>query len=137
MPEFKFSFYGMIVYSRNWFDEGRTRQARKWKASIGTKERNAMKAYFKYKVKDSKFLPPPPYKITIIRYYPTKPGKNSMFKKQKIYDDDNMNGGCKHIRDGIAKGLGYRNDNHPDLSWDYKQKKTETHQAMEVIIETK
>lgn len=82
-------------------------------------------------------IPLTPLIITIIRVYPTNPGRHSMFKRQQIYDDDNMSGGCKHLRDGIADGLGYKSDSHPDLKWEYKQVKTKNKQNMIVTIKTR
>lgn len=131
----KFNFPHQKVESRNFWDEGVTAQARNWRIDLAKKERTLMKAYFNSK-RIIGSIPLPPYIIKLIRKYPTKP-INPLFKAQKIYDDDNMSGGCKHLRDGIAKGLGYKSDSHPDLQWEYDQVKTKDKQELTVIIKTR
>ena len=55
-------------------------------------------------------LPPvPPMTIVITRIGP------------KTLDGDNLQGGCKATRDGIADWLGV-DDGHPGLDWQYSQR---------------
>ncbi len=134
--KYRFALAGKRIYSRNFWDGGKTKQARNWRYALARADREGMEMIFsgiKMNLFSRKIFPP--YTITIIRVYPTI--KTWFCCAQKIYDDDNMSGGCKHIRDGIAKGLGYENDNHPDLSWEYAQVKTYDIQRMDVIITTK
>jgi len=132
----EFKFLGRKVRSRNFWDGGKTLQAKKWRWSLAANERVDMKQFFQMKSLNGS-IPPSPIMITVIRVYPTNPEKHSMFKSQRKYDDDDMNGGCKHIRDGIAEGLGYKSDSHSDLKWDYKQIKTKEKQMMIVTIKTR
>lgn len=130
----KFNFPHQKVRSLNWWGSGITKDARMERARIAKQEREDMKWEFIEKMQKGS-VPPSPYHIKLIRKYPTNPD-NPLYKPQKIYDDDNMIGGCKHIRDGIAKGLGYKSDSHPDLQWEYEQVKTKDKQELTVIIKT-
>ena len=50
--------------------------------------------------------------------------------------DDNLNYSLKHVRDGIADGLGEKNDNEPHLKWEYSQRKGKPREhGVEVTIE--
>jgi len=129
----KFNFSGRKVYSRNFWDEGRTAQAKNWRIALAKQEREAMKWEFVEKMQKG-FIPPPPYIIKLIRKYPTKPS-NPLYKPQRRYDDDDMNGGCKHLRDGIADGLGLKSDK--GITWEYDQVKTKNKQELTVIIKTR
>jgi hypothetical protein len=47
-------------------------------------------------------------------------------------DDDNLSGGCKALRDGVADYLGIK-DNDPRVTWAYAQRKGEPKQyAVEI-----
>lgn len=131
----KFNFPGRIVHSRNFWDGGATAKARNWRISLAAKERNTMHLYFMSKEAMGS-IPLPPYTIKLIRKYPSNPS-NPLYKRQRVYDDDNISGGLKHVRDGIAKGLGYKSDSHPDLQWKYDQVKTKDKQELTVIIKTR
>lgn len=116
---------GAKVRSRNWWDGGNSQQARRWRWAEAKKERKNMGI----EIRDSKKRPPlkfidPPYEITLFRI---APGKG--------FDEDNLQGAFKHVRDGITDGLGYSDDDHPDLHWDYKRIKCKRGQeAINIII---
>lgn len=53
--------------------------------------------------------------------------------RDKPYDDDNLSGGCKQLRDAIAFALGRKGDSEEDgFTWEYKQEKGE---VPETVIE--
>lgn len=55
--------------------------------------------------------PKPPFRITLTRIAPRK------------LDDDNLRGGLKHVRDGVADALKIDDRESPMLSWDYAQER--------------
>jgi len=54
--------------------------------------------------------------------------------RRRILDDDNFSGGCKGIRDAIARWLGL-DDNQKIIEWEYSQVKTNGRQGTAVRIE--
>ena len=67
-----------------------------------------------------------PLRVRIIRRYA---------KGERPYDDDNLSGGCKELRDAIAAMLGRRGDSAQDeLAFEYEQRPSKSGQA-ETIIE--
>jgi len=68
---------------------------------------------------------PGPLFVRIIRHIP---------KGGNAYDDDNLSGGCKQLRDGIAAMLGLKGDSAEDgITFEYAQVKTDIGQAETVI----
>ena len=58
---------------------------------------------------------PGPLRVRITRVYAGR---------HRPYDDDNMSGGCKSLRDAIAAALGRKGDSEEDgLAWEYAQEK--------------
>lgn len=68
-------------------------------------------------------LPSLPVRVTLCRV-----GKGSP-------DWDNVVGAMKHIRDGVADGLGVR-DNDPRVTWEYVSRKAKTY-AVEITVEAR
>lgn len=54
--------------------------------------------------------------------------------RRRILDDDNYCGGCKGLRDAIARWLGL-DDNQKIIEWEYSQVKTNGRQGTAVRIE--
>lgn len=54
--------------------------------------------------------------------------------RRRILDDDNFTGGCKGLRDAIARWLGL-DDNQKIIEWEYSQVKTNGRQGTAVRIE--
>jgi len=49
------------------------------------------------------------------------------------YDDDNLSGGCKQLRDAIATALGFPGDSRKDgMRWEYVQKQGPPETIVEV-----
>lgn len=123
----KYSLYikGKKVRSRNWWDGGMTRNSRMQRVRIAKEERQNMRIEIENAKRRSPLsLIEPPYEIILIRI---APGKG--------FDEDNLQGAFKHIVDGIADGLGYDDDSHPDLHWEYKQIKCKRgREAIDIII---
>jgi len=68
---------------------------------------------------------PGPLVIRLIRHYR---------KGEREYDDDNMSGGCKELRDSIAAALGRGGDSAQDgFTWEYAQRPSETGEPMTEI----
>jgi len=68
---------------------------------------------------------PGPLVIRLIRHYR---------KGEREYDDDNMSGGCKELRDSIAAALGRGGDSAQDgFAWEYAQRPSETGEPMTEI----
>ena len=54
--------------------------------------------------------------------------------RERDYDDDNMSGGCKELRDAIAAALGRRGDSAQDeLAFEYEQRRGKAGEAMTEI----
>jgi hypothetical protein len=127
MAEYRFTFDGRRVRSLNWWKSGKTKQAKMWRFQVAKNERTVMSRIFKYQ-NDFKITKNSKLTIKLIRVYSTQ--------FERLYDDDNYIGGCKHLRDGIAEGLGFASDNNSRLTWDYDQQKTkEMLNRLEVIVE--
>lgn len=51
-------------------------------------------------------------------------------------DGDNLRGALKHVRDGIADALGFKNDDHPHLRFEYAQRRgPQKTYLVEVLVE--
>jgi len=98
----------MKVESRNWWDKGLTpdaeltqwqRQKRVLKAAS-----EKQRAYVLTLVALDRALPKVPLRVTMTRIAP------------RAFNDDNLVGAFKHVRDGIAQGL-HTTDENPGIEW--------------------
>lgn len=71
---------------------------------------------------NSESVPPLPVVVTLTRAAP------------RSLDDDNLAYAFKAVRDGVADGLGVR-DNDPRVSWRYAQQKTARGVAPAIVID--
>jgi len=127
--KYVFNFEGTRVESLNWWGGGITRQAKLWRIREAKRERMTMVQFFKCQ-NDFKVPENGKIKITLHRIYSTR--------FERIYDRDDFIGGCKHLRDGIAEGLGFKSDNNKRLEWEYKQEKTKSMvNNFKIIVEVK
>lgn len=83
----------------------RAQRARSQRSTVAGLARPSVHHLFKYLLT----APLAPVVVTITRVAP------------RLLDDDNLRGGVKHIRDGIADALGLPNDRDPRVEWRYRQ----------------
>ena len=97
------------IESRNWWDGGLSRGSRMQRARIGKAQRE------KYKLITLGMLnraqPKGPLKVTLTR------------ASRGRLDDDNLAGGFKHVRDGIADALNRDDGPNSGVKWIYLHEK--------------
>jgi hypothetical protein len=114
------------IRSQNWWLAGRTINGRRARWSAGKRERETSRVLtlaLLAKPGGGRWIPKPPITVTLVRIAPRK------------LDDDNNEGGFKHIRDGISDTLGI--DDGPDsgIEWKYGQERGEPKEyAMRITI---
>ena len=95
------------VQSLNWWNKGLTSYQRRWKSAVGTRQKEKAKLMTLALLKRRR--PSAPVVVTLTRVAPRK------------LDDDNLTGGFKHIRDGVALAIQMDDKPGSGVTWQCNQ----------------